>query len=91
MENGLYKHPLWKIVGDKDPHCAALDNRRLVAMYRDSPDGQKVQSIRIAWHSDISFEPNPMDFSSLRLTELPVEGGGTTPKHAVPFLIQRSS
>ena len=90
MENGLYKHPLWKIVGDKDPHCAALDNRRLVAMYRDSPDGQKVQSIRIAWHSDISFESNPMDFSSLRLTELPIEGGGTIPKHAIPSLIQRS-
>ena len=91
MENGLYKHPLWQIVGDKDPHCSALDNRRLVAMYRDSPDGQKVQSIRIAWHSDISFEPNPPDFSSLRLTDLPIEGGGTTPNHAIPLPIPRSA
>lgn len=84
-ENGLYKHPLWKIVGDKDPHCPALDNGRFISMYRDSPDGEKVQSIRIAWHSDISFEPNPMDFSSLRLTQLPAEGGGRTPRHALPL------
>lgn len=54
-------------------------------MYRDSTDGEKVQSIRIAWHSDISFEPNPMDYSSLRLTELPAVGGGRTPHHALPL------
>ena len=59
-------------------------------MYVDSAEGEKVQSIRVAWHSDISFEPNPMDFSSLRLTQLPVEGGGTTPSYTVPFLLQRS-
>ena len=72
-------------MGDKDPHCSALDNGRLVAMYRDSAETEKVQSIKIAWHSDISFEPNPPDFSSLRLTQLPVEGGGTMPIHAIFF------
>ena len=86
-ENGLYKHPLWKIVGDTDPHCSALDNGRLVAMYRDSVEGEKIQSIRIAWHHDISFEPNPMDFSSLRLTQLPEEGGGKTSGHAIRSLL----
>lgn len=60
-------------------------------MYRDSPDGEKVQSIRIAWHTDISFEPNPPDFSSLRLTQLPVEGGGTTPSKPIPIRLWLSS
>ena len=59
-------------------------------MYRDSPDGEKVQSLRIAWHSDISFEPNTIDYSSLRVTHLPVEGGGTTPSHPIPILLWRS-
>ena len=47
-------------------------------MYKDSSAGEKIQSIRIAWHSDVSFEPSPPDFSSLRLTQLPEEGGGKT-------------
>jgi alpha-ketoglutarate-dependent taurine dioxygenase len=30
-----------------------------------------------AWHSDIQFEPNPADYTSLRLTQLPATGGDT--------------
>jgi alpha-ketoglutarate-dependent taurine dioxygenase len=29
------------------------------------------------WHSDIQFESNPADYTSLRLTELPSSGGDT--------------
>lgn len=29
------------------------------------------------WHSDIQFEPNPADYTSLRLTQLPSSGGDT--------------
>lgn len=29
------------------------------------------------WHSDIQFEPNPADYTSLRLTKLPKNGGDT--------------
>lgn len=29
------------------------------------------------WHSDIQFEPNPADYTSLRLTKLPSNGGDT--------------
>lgn len=29
------------------------------------------------WHSDIQFEPNPADYTSLRLTQLPSTGGDT--------------
>ena len=30
-----------------------------------------------AWHSDIQFEHNPADYTSLRLTQLPATGGDT--------------
>jgi alpha-ketoglutarate-dependent taurine dioxygenase len=30
-----------------------------------------------AWHSDIQFEPCPADYTSLRLTQLPANGGDT--------------
>ncbi|KAK8058604.1 Alpha-ketoglutarate-dependent taurine dioxygenase [Apiospora phragmitis] len=29
------------------------------------------------WHSDVQFEPNPPDYTSLRLTQLPSTGGDT--------------
>lgn len=30
-----------------------------------------------SWHSDITFEPVPSDYTSLKLTELPITGGDT--------------
>ena len=36
----------------------------------------KRQSGRLEWQSDITFEQNPPDFSSLRMTNLPKNGGG---------------
>ncbi|KAJ5543572.1 hypothetical protein N7535_005996 [Penicillium sp. DV-2018c] len=35
------------------------------------------QSARKEWHSDITFEPIPSDYTLLRLTELPKTGGDT--------------
>ncbi|MCJ1238482.1 hypothetical protein MMC14_006471 [Varicellaria rhodocarpa] len=37
----------------------------------------KRQSGRLEWQSDITFEQNPPDFSSLRMTNLPKNGGDT--------------
>ncbi|KKA27271.1 hypothetical protein TD95_004095, partial [Thielaviopsis punctulata] len=33
------------------------------------------QSLRKQWHSDITFEPVPSDYTLLRMTQLPVTGG----------------
>lgn len=38
---------------------------------------QKTQSQRKQWHSDITFEPVPSDYTLLRLTKLPKTGGDT--------------
>jgi alpha-ketoglutarate-dependent taurine dioxygenase len=76
IENGLYKHPLCMISHDEDPKYTPLDGERLQAMYGNAASKEKRQSMRVTWHSDITFEKNPPDFSSLRLTELPKMGGG---------------
>lgn len=36
------------------------------------------QTARREWHSDITFEPIPSDYTLLRLTQLPKTGGGKT-------------
>ena len=43
----------------------------------------KEQSGRQHWHSDITFEQNPSDFSSLKLTQLPKNGAGTDPLNII--------
>lgn len=40
------------------------------------------RSGRHEWHSDITFEPVPSDYTLLRLTQLPKTGGG---KHIHPY------
>ncbi|KZF20971.1 TfdA family taurine catabolism dioxygenase TauD [Xylona heveae TC161] len=77
-ENGLYIHPLWNVLGEEDPELATLDPDRLKKMYGKDLKGNKKQTGIYEWHSDMSFELNPPDFSSLRLTELPPGGGGDT-------------
>ncbi len=50
----------------------------------NSLEGKKVfksrdlrhQTARKEWHSDITFEPIPSDYTILRLTVLPRTGGG---------------
>lgn len=37
---------------------------------------QKKQSAKEQWHSDITFEPVPSDYTLLRMTLLPRTGGG---------------
>ncbi|RDH31070.1 tfdA family taurine dioxygenase [Aspergillus welwitschiae] len=39
--------------------------------------GSDYTRMAAVWHSDIAFEKAPADFSSLRLTQLPVTGGDT--------------
>lgn len=48
-------------------------------LYKDR--NQRKQTARREWHSDITFEPIPSDYTLLRLTELPKTGGGKNPLH----------
>lgn len=46
-------------------------------MFRHEDQADKRRYDSALWHSDIQFEPCPADYSSLRLTQLPSNGGDT--------------
>ncbi|VVT58006.1 uncharacterized protein SAPINGB_P005990 [Magnusiomyces paraingens] len=78
-ENGLHIHPLAPsggVVGENglvDPEISFISSRfgnEYAKEQRDYPTAYN-------WHSDITFEPVPADYSSLRLVELPPTGGDT--------------
>ncbi|KAJ5689017.1 TfdA family taurine catabolism dioxygenase TauD [Penicillium macrosclerotiorum] len=77
-ENGLYVHPLWQIRQEPDPELQLLNPEGVIQIYGKTAKGDKKQSGITEWHTDISFENNPPDYSSLRLTDLPPGGGGDT-------------
>jgi alpha-ketoglutarate-dependent taurine dioxygenase len=74
--HGLHIHPVTndsREFGDPDPQISTINSEGRKTLYNDS-DYTKMAAV---WHSDISFEKAPADFSSLRLTELPKTGGDT--------------
>ncbi|KAJ5099050.1 tfdA family taurine dioxygenase [Penicillium argentinense] len=74
--HGLHIHPVTndaREFGDPDPAISTINSEGRKKLYKGS-DYTKMAAV---WHSDISFEPAPADFSSLRLTQLPKTGGDT--------------
>lgn len=84
----LHIHPLLNThpgLGGDDPEISSISSKQF-SSYRSTADtsAKPVNSEHInlknqnnaSWHSDISFEPIPSDFTSLRLIELPETGGG---------------
>ncbi|KAL4937805.1 hypothetical protein BDV06DRAFT_202156 [Aspergillus oleicola] len=74
-ENGLHIHPVvndQREFGDSDPQISTIDSREHKKLYKGS-----YGKLAAIWHSDISFEKAPSDFSALRLTLLPKTGGDT--------------
>ena len=81
-ENGLHIHPIAPAGGllDKDglidPELFFVSSR----LTRNYPNGRGYyQNFRASkgWHSDITFEPVPADYSSLKIVEQPASGGDT--------------
>ncbi|VVT58002.1 uncharacterized protein SAPINGB_P005988 [Magnusiomyces paraingens] len=77
--NGLHIHPTAPaggVVGEDgliDPEVSFISSR-LGGEYNKE---QREYPTAYNWHSDITFEPVPADYSSLRLVELPPTGGDT--------------
>jgi alpha-ketoglutarate-dependent taurine dioxygenase len=46
-------------------------------MFQHDQKAEKRRTDSDQWHSDIQFEPVPADYTSLRLTKLPLNGGDT--------------
>ncbi|RAL12640.1 TauD/TfdA dioxygenase family protein [Aspergillus homomorphus CBS 101889] len=74
--HGLHIHPVTndaREFGDPDPEISTIHSEGRKTLYK----GSDYTRHAAVWHSDIAFEKAPADFSSLRLTQLPVTGGDT--------------
>lgn len=81
--SGLHIHPILNSEREgyrvTDPEISTIDSELNKTIYKDSfakLANTKKQS-SASWHADISFEPVPADYSSLRLEKLPKTGGDT--------------
>ncbi|PYH89635.1 putative alpha-ketoglutarate-dependent sulfonate dioxygenase [Aspergillus ellipticus CBS 707.79] len=75
--SGLHVHPIInsnREEGVKDDEISVISSRTREKLFTAH---EKKQSQRREWHSDITFEPVPSDYTILRLTELPETGGDT--------------
>lgn len=76
--SSLHVHPIHNARREhaaKDDEISVITSRDNEKLYRDRYS-KITQSGRKQWHSDITFEPIPSDYTVLRLTELPKTGGG---------------
>ncbi|KAJ5370887.1 uncharacterized protein N7496_006979 [Penicillium cataractarum] len=76
--SGLHIHPVANSGREHsvaDDEISIISSRQRKTLY--SHRNERKQSARAEWHSDITFEPIPSDYTILRLTELPKTGGDT--------------
>ncbi|KAJ6134023.1 hypothetical protein N7523_000345 [Penicillium sp. IBT 18751x] len=76
--SGLHVHPIANSGREHsvtDDEISVISSQQRQKLYTDR-NGRR-QSSRNEWHSDITFEPIPSDYTLLRLTELPKTGGDT--------------
>lgn len=79
--SGLHIHPTAPAGGVIDPKTGLIDPEvtfiasRLRKVYLEKEERSTWSSE--GWHADITFEPVPSNYSSLKLTELPPNGGDT--------------
>ena len=82
--SGLHIHPISNASrehGGKDNEISVISSEQQKKLYADRFAaagwiGERRQSNKNQWHSDITFEPIPSDYALLRLTQLPKTGGG---------------
>ncbi|GMG11508.1 unnamed protein product [Aspergillus oryzae] len=72
----LHIHPLTNYNLDKDPELNVITTDKAANPAEDLWKNRPAD-IRNSWHTDTSYEPNPADYSILKLIKLPETGGGT--------------
>jgi alpha-ketoglutarate-dependent taurine dioxygenase len=80
--SGLHIHPILnseRELGGADPEISTISSEQFKKIYKKSTEGDlsAKKQTSAQWHADISFEPVPADYTSLRLTQLPRTGGDT--------------
>ncbi|KAJ5372025.1 alpha-ketoglutarate-dependent sulfonate dioxygenase [Penicillium concentricum] len=76
--SGLHVHPIAnsrREQGVKDDEISVINSQEGKKLYKSRVT--RHQTARKEWHSDITFEPIPSDYTILRLTVLPRTGGDT--------------
>lgn len=71
----LHIHPLTNFNADKDPNINIITTDK-AANPAENLWENRPTDIRNAWHTDAGYEPNPPDYSILKLVKLPEIGGG---------------
>ncbi|GMF79086.1 unnamed protein product [Aspergillus oryzae] len=71
----LHIHPLTNYNLDKDPELNVITTDKAANPAEDLWKNRPAD-IRNSWHTDTSYEPNPADYSILKLIKLPETGGG---------------
>ncbi|KAK6541436.1 hypothetical protein TWF694_007247 [Orbilia ellipsospora] len=77
-ESTLHIHPVLndeRELGGTDPEISTISSVQRKQIYKKAAETYRNRAA--TWHSDISFEPFPADYTSLRLVELPTTGGDT--------------
>ncbi|KAL8699433.1 MAG: hypothetical protein Q9224_001412 [Gallowayella concinna] len=81
-DSGLHIHPVANSAredGGDDDEISIISSVQAKKIYKGSSIDPRTikQTRKDGWHSDITFEPIPSDYTILRLTELPGTGGDT--------------
>lgn len=71
----LHIHPLTNYNDDRDPNLNVITTDKATNPAEDLWKNRPAD-IRNSWHTDTSYEPNPADYSILKLIKLPETGGG---------------
>lgn len=74
----LHIHPVansGRTLGGKDDEISVISSQQRKEIYKSFRT--ETQTRKREWHSDITFEPIPSDYTLLRLTQLPKTGGDT--------------
>ena len=76
----LHVHPILNNTsefGVGDDQISTISSAQRKQLFGNEPHKNKRRYDSAIWHSDIQFEENPADYTSLRLTQLPSTGGDT--------------
>jgi alpha-ketoglutarate-dependent taurine dioxygenase len=65
-----------EVGADENINVISTDKNRKLAEDLSQNYHTRPNSGLLGWHTDISYEPVPSDYTTLRLTQLPRTGGG---------------
>lgn len=77
----LHVHPLQNFNPDEEKHINTITTDQAANPAEDLWKNRPAD-IRNSWHTDAGYEPNPPDYSILKVVQMPPTGGG---KSISPF------